>query len=171
MSEQKSKNVKGVIVFALCVLIIVVLLILVIYLLNDRQKENEPVKRNVVVNEKNVQEIVEQMTEERTPPGSYEVTMNSTWNFANGDAASENAYVKNAETNTNSVYFDVTRTDTGETIYASPIIPVGSYLDNISLDDSLPAGVYDCLITYHLLDEEDKNISSVKLTLTIVVEQ
>lgn len=95
--------------------------------------------------------------------------MNTTWNFPSGDEPSENAYVKNAEANTNSVYFDVTRSDTEETIYESPIIPVGSWLDDITLDTNLPDGVYNCVITYHLLDDEDKSISTVKLTLTIVV--
>ena len=133
------------------------------------KEEDKPVKRNVVVNEKNVDEVISQLAEERTPPGSYQVTMNTTWNFPSGDEPSENAYVKNAEANTNSVYFDVTRSDTEETIYESPIIPVGSWLEDITLDTNLPDGVYNCVITYHLLDDEDKSISTVKLTFTIVV--
>ena len=97
--------------------------------------------------------------------------MNSTWNFSSGDVPSENAYVENAEANTNSVYFDVTRTDTEETIFESPILPVGSHLENITLDSNLPAGTYDCLVTYHLLDENDESMSTVKLTLTINIGQ
>ena len=84
---------------------------------------------------------------------------------------SDNAYVENAESNTNSVYFDVTRTDTEETIFESPILPVGSHLENITLDSDLPAGTYDCVVTYHLLDEEENSISTLKLTVTIIVEQ
>ena len=127
-------------------------------------------KRNVVVNKDNVEEVLEQL-EDPVPPGSYEVKMKSTWNFASGDAPSDNAYVENVEANTNSVYFDVTRADTEETIFESPILPVGSYLDNITLDSNLPAGTYDCLVTCHLLDENDESISTVKLTLTINIGQ
>ena len=116
-------------------------------------------------------EVIEQLAEERTPPGSYQVTMNTTWNFPSGDEPSVDAYVKNAEANTNAVYFDITRSDTEETIYESPIIPVGSWLEDITLDSSLPNGTFPCFITYHLLDEEDKSISTVKLTLTIIVGQ
>lgn len=105
------------------------------------------------------------------PPGSYQVTMNTTWHFPSGDTASEDAYVKNAEANTNAVYFDITRQDTEETIYESPIIPVGSWLEDITLDSNLPDGTYPCVIIYHLLDEEDKSISTVKLTLTIIIGQ
>ena len=97
--------------------------------------------------------------------------MNSTWYCKSGDMPSDNAYVENAESNTNSVYFDVTRTDTEETIFESPILPVGSHLENITLDSDLPAGTYDCVVTYHLLDEEENSISTLKLTVTIIVEQ
>ena len=162
MSEQKNTKMKGGIILAICIVVIIILLGAVVYLLNARKAEDEPVKRNIVVNEKNVEEVIEQLGEERTPPGSYQVTMNTT---------SEDAYVKNAEANTNAVYFDITRQDTEETIYESPIIPVGSWLEDITLDSTLPDGTYPCVITYHLLDEEDKSISTVKLTLTLIIGQ
>ena len=171
MSEQKNTKSKGGIILAVCIVVIVVLLGVVVYLLTSKKEEEEPVKRNIVVNEKNVEEVIEQLAEERTPPGSYQVTMNTTWNFPSGDEPSVDAYVKNAEANTNAVYFDITRSDTEETIYESPIIPVGSWLEDITLDSSLPDGTFPCFITYHLLDEEDKSISTVKLTLTIIVGQ
>lgn len=171
MSKQKESTDSrkgGKIAIAVCVVVIVALLGVVVYLLLG--KKEEPVRRNVVVNEDNVDELLEQL-EDPVPAGSYEVKMNSTWNFASGDAPSDNAYVENAEANTNSVYFDVTRTDTEETIFESPILPVGSHLENITLDSKLAAGTYDCLVTYHLLDENDESISTVKLTLTINVGQ
>ncbi len=171
MSEQEENNKGrkgGKIAVAVCIVVIAALLGVVIYLLLG--KKEEPVRRNVVVNEDNVDEVLEQL-EDPVPAGSYEVKMNSTWNFTSGDAPSDNAYVENAEANTNSVYFDVTRTDTEETIFESPILPVGSHLENITLDSNLPAGTYDCLVTYHLLDENDESMSTVKLTLTINIGQ
>lgn len=175
MSEQKSESGMkgGKIVLAVCVVVIVVLLGVVIYLLINRQgsQEEPPVLRNVVVNEDNVEEVIAQMQEQPTAPGYYEVMMNTTWNFPNGEEPSSNAYVKNVETNTNSVYFDVTLADTEETILASPILPVGSYLDNITLDTVLSAGTYDCLLTYHLLNDENRSIATLKMTLTIVIEE
>ena len=69
MSEQKDRKIKGgVIVFGICAIIIIALLAAVIYLLTAKREENEPVKRNVVVNEKNVDEVISQLAEERTPP-------------------------------------------------------------------------------------------------------
>ena len=180
MSEQKNGNSMkgGKIVLAVCVVVIIALLGTVIYLMVGRQEQqeevqrqaDEPVSRNVVVNENNVDEVLEQLPTERTAPGYYEVTMNTTWNFPSGEEPSSDAYVENVETNTNAVYFDVMLADTEETIFASPILPVGSHLDNITLDTALPAGTYDCLVTYHLLDDENRNISKLNLTLKINVE-
>lgn len=161
-------------VFVIGILVIVVLLMLVIYLLvtRDQGKDDRVVNRNVVVNEENVEQVLQELEEqELTPPGYYEVTMNSTWNFASGDAPSDNAYVKNAETNTNSVYFDVERADTGEIVYESPIIPVGSHIENITLGSDLEDGTYECIMTYHLLDEENRDVSTLKITVTLVIGQ
>ncbi len=173
VSNQKDKdNGKkgGKIAIAICIIVIIVLLGVVLYLLFGRKEE--PLNRNVVVNEDNVEKVLEELDEkESVPVGYYETIMNSTWNFKSGDVPSDNAYVENAESNTNSVYFDLIRTDTEETIYESPILPVGSHLENITLDTDLPAGTYDCVVTYHLLDEEDKSISTLKVTVTVVIEQ
>lgn len=178
MSEQKSGSITkgGKIALATCGVVITALLGTVIYLLVNRPEQeppgDEPVSRNVVVNEDNVDEVLSQLKDRpKVAPGYYEVTMNTTWNFPNGEEPSSNAYVENAAANTNSVYFDVTLADTGETILASPILPVGSHLDNITLDTTLSAGTYDCLCTYHLLDDENNSISTLKLTLKIVIEE
>ncbi len=82
MSEQKASSLKGgIIALAICVVVIIILLGLVIFLMLNKEKKEEPIRRNIVVNEKNVDKVIEQLGEERTAPGSYEVTMNTTWNF------------------------------------------------------------------------------------------
>lgn len=172
----KESDVKtgkgGKIALIACSAIIVVLAGAIVYLLQDKGGEDEASRRSVVVNEENAKEVISEMLEqERVPIGSYQVTMNSIWNFTNGSAASDNAYVENAEANTNAVYFDVVRSDTEETIFESPILPVGTHLDEITLDSRLPEGTYDCVLTYHLLNENDEPISKVNVGLTIVIEK
>lgn len=169
-NESRENKKGGKIAVIVCIIVIILLLGIVLYLLLGRKEE--PINRNVVVNEDNVEEVLGELDQkESVPVGYYEATMNSTWNFKRGDAPSDNAYVKNAESNSNSVYFDVTRADTEETIYKSPILPVGSHLENITLDSNLSGGTYDCVVTYHLLNEDDESISTLKLTVTIIVEQ
>lgn len=98
--------------------------------------------------------------------------MNSTWTFKNARSASSNAYVENVLSNTNTVKFSLTRNDTNELIYESPYIPVGSSLRNIKLsDESLKSGTYPCTIQYHLVDENYQNVSSVKVSLSVVIKE
>lgn len=169
MSEQK-RNGKTVIV--ICVAVIAVLLVAVIYLLVSR-KEKEPEKRNVVVNRDNVEEVVGSMlNQEYVEPGYYSVSMTTTWHFVTGDGISEDAYVANLEENTNDVYFDIFLAENEEeAIYKSPILPRGSELGSIALDTPLLAGTYDCLMIYHLIDEDMNTISTLRVGFTIIVEQ
>jgi hypothetical protein len=180
--EEKQAKAKrgGTAVIAVCGAVIVVLLAVIIGLVvkqnsasqtqNTAASAPETPKRDVVVTPDNVDEIVSQMDEDDyTPPGSYEVTMNMTWYFKDGASASDNAYVENSVSNTNDVYFDITLADTGENIYSSPVLPLGSSLENITLDKPLEDGTYDCVVTYTLVDEEQTPISTVRVGLTIVV--
>jgi hypothetical protein len=98
--------------------------------------------------------------------------MTNTWHFATGDAISEDAFVENKEENTNDVYFDVFLADDEENpILQSPVIPRGAELDNISLDTPLGAGTYDCVMVYHLVDEEQNTVSTLRVGITIIVEK
>ncbi|MCD8000828.1 MAG: hypothetical protein LUH21_26790 [Clostridiales bacterium] len=168
MTNEKAQS-RGKITLMICLAVIITLAGILTYLLLNGKEAEKP-KRNVVVNEENAEKIASEMIEEeKTPLGYYEVTMNSTWSFEDGASASDNAYVKNSQGNTNSVYFDVVRSDTEETIYASPILPVGTHLESITLDEKLEAGTYDCVCTYYLLDEKDNPLSKVNVGLTIVI--
>lgn len=169
--QQTSSNK---IMFRVCLTVILILVLVVIFLLVDRrnEKDSEKVqKRDVVVNEENAEEVAEELIEkEDVRSGSYRAIMNSTWNFKDGTSVSENAYVENSETNTNDVYFDVQLADTAETIYESPLIPLGGYLDEIKLNKDLESGSYDCVLIYHLVDEEQETLSTLRMAITIIVE-
>lgn len=157
------------------VVIIAVLVGVIIMLLVKQGKGNtkrEP-KRNVVVTQENVDKVVKDMIdEEYVAPGYYSVQMTTTWHFQTGDAVSEDAYVVNDAGNTNDVYFDVfLAEDESTSILESPVIPRGARLDNIALDTPLKAGTYDCVMIYHLVDEEQNSISTLRVGFKIVVEQ
>lgn len=153
-------------------IIIIIALIAVIVVLLTREKEEEP-QRNVVVTRDNVDEVVANMMEkEYVEPGYYSASMSNVWHFAAGDAESEDAYVENVEENTNDVYFDVFLADDEENaILKSPVLPRGSELEHITLDTPLDAGTYDCIMVYHLIDEEQNTVSTLRVGLTIIVEK
>lgn len=177
-SENQRKENKGKYVLVSCALAIIVLLITIIVLLLKKNNDtninsNEAIsspKRNVIVNEENAEKVAEEILNQKTvAPGSYQVTMNSTWNFQDGTSSSDNAYVENATANTNAVYFDVQLSDSEEIIYESPIIPVGSHLDDIKLDKDLDAGTYDCVLIYHLVDDKQNTLATLRMAIKVVV--
>lgn len=162
-NDKKSKtNIVPIVLAAAVMLVVIVALVLI---LTKQSPDTE--ERNVVVTPDNVEEIIADM--QKAESGTYEVVMNTTWHFDSGSSASTDAYVENSTANANDVYFDIVRPDTGETIFASPIIPVGSHLENITLDKPLEAGEHKCILTYHLLDDAGEHVSRLDIYVTIVV--
>jgi Ca2+/Na+ antiporter len=174
--EKGSSSVNGKALIFAGIAVIIILLIVVIVLLftgrNGKKEETkEETKRAVVLNEENAEEVAEDFfSEEYTPPGYFTATMNNEWDFATGDAVSENAYVANDSSNTNDIYFDVfIDGDEENSIYQSPVIPLGGELREIKLSKKLSAGSYKCIMIYHLVDEEQNTISTVRVGITINV--
>jgi hypothetical protein len=178
--ESGRKNNNRLIVVIGCLVIVALVGVIVALVMNLNRPAPEPVvireeepseRRAVVVQEENVQEVLEQLEEQDiTPQGYYTASMNTTWRFPDGASPSSNAYVGNMAGNTNDVYFDVAVRETGEVIYASPILPVGTELNNFQLDKDLDAGTYRCVCTYHLVDENQKTLSTVNMGVTVIVE-
>lgn len=162
--EQKKKKKGGILV----AIVIIALIGVIIYLLLSRKPEEE--RRNVLVTPENVESVLEE-AQEAEMAGYYTVTMNPVWHFATGKSASYDAVVINAEENTNEVYFDVVlEEDESQILYSSPVIPLGGKLEKIELDETLEAGTYNCVVIYHLVDEEQNTLSTLRVTLQIVVE-
>lgn len=166
VNETRSK--KGWVIGIVCIFILLAAIISLLLIFMPAAKAEE---RNRVVTPDNVDEVLAQMQEDqKITAGQYEVTMNTSWEFEDSSSASSNAYVENSTANTNDVYFDVALSETDETIFESPIIPIGSHLENITLDASLSAGEHPCVLTYHLLNDEGESISTLSINLTIVIK-
>ena len=161
----------GIVVIAILLVVIIVLLLGKDKKSTDEAKENVE-KRNVVVTSDNAEDILKGMElAEYIEPGYYNASMTNVWHFAKADAVSEDAYVENVPENTNDVFFDVFLSgDETTPIYQSPVIPRGAELENIALDKQLDAGTYDCVLIYHLIDEEQNTISTLRIGITIIIE-
>lgn len=183
--KQSGKKKVGLFFIVGGLIIIIVLLVAVIVLLmrNTETVSEEPEgstavtseepKRSVVLTQDTAEEAVDEMLQgSYVKPGYYSVSMSTTWNFATGDSISEDAYVENLEENTNDVYFDVFLADNeDEAIYKSPLLPRGSELNGIALDTALSAGTYDCVMVYHLVDEDQNTISTLRVAFTIIIDE
>jgi len=101
----------------------------------------------------------------------FDVRMNAEWTFRNGKSSSDDAYVGNPESNSNSVFFDVVLAGTNEKIYTSPVIPVGSHLEDIMFEKKLPKGKYNAVLTYNLLGADGETvIGALQMALKITVQ-
>lgn len=176
MEEQKKTRKGGLVFIGIAVAVIIAaLLIVIIYLLLSRNTKPEEERRNVVITPENVESVLQEMEErqeqESVAPGYYTVTMSTIWHFETGNAVSEDASVVNVEANTNDVYFDVVLAEDEErVVYKSPVIPRGERLKDIVLDEPLEAGAHDCVMIYHLIDEEQNTLSTLRVAFTIIVE-
>lgn len=182
-SEQRNDSPKGgkILVYVGIVVIILLLVVIIVLLLsrnsNTGKEEVQEEKRSVVITEDNaadaIKEMVEAKDEEVTPETSYySATMNYEWRFPTGDSPSSNAYVENNTDNSTPVYFDLfLAEDENEAIYNSPVIPVGSSLSGFSLSKKLDAGSYDCVCVYHLVDDEQNTLSTLRVKVTVIVEE
>ena len=166
MPAAEKKSHMG-IVIVVAVLAICLLGGGIVYLLFGKKEQKS---YNTVITSDNVEEIIAQMEEKDfTPIGSYEVQMNTKWEFPDGSSPSSNARVTNQVKNNTTVFFTITLGNDNRQIYKSPYMEPGSRLENIKLDDVLDAGTYETVLTYHLVDDDYKETSkvSVKVILTI----
>lgn len=178
-NQKKGGANKSLIIICVVAAVIIIALVgVIVFLMNSKsdtvvEDSEQKEKRSVLITEDNIDEMAEQILDQSEPEGvpmNYQVTMNSTWEFEDGQSASRNAYVANSENNETPVYFDVIRNDTQEVIYQSPVIPLGMDLDDIVLDVDLDAGNYECTMVYHLIDDEQNTLTTVNMWLMVKVE-
>ena len=162
--KKKKLSLKARIAIGVTAVVIVGLIATIAYLLLHKDKDINN-DRPTVVTSDNVDEVIAAM-DEPVADGSYEISMNTEWTF---NGTTSNAYVANSTDNTRTVYFDVTLADTGELVYSSPYLPVGSQIKEFALDTKLNSGAYDGIVTYHLVDDKKEEVSNLSVTVTFQV--
>jgi hypothetical protein len=178
--NQTGSAKRGFAIIIVFLVIIIALVAVIAFLLgrntgvsdtSDNENSRELVESSrVVLDEDSAANVMDEMRKE-VEEGMFACNMSMTWTFENGEAESKDAFVANNPNNTHPIYFDLYLEDTGELIYSSPIIPVGSQLTNFKLDKALPVGTYDAKCAYSLLkDEESQEVTSnVNFIITINV--
>lgn len=163
--KSSGKGLKIVIIAMAILLIIAIIVILFILFRPEEEPENNDA-RGTLVTKDNLDEVT--INTEPVEDGYFETSMTIDWHF--DGAESEDAYVANVTENTRTIYFDLSLADTGETIYSSPYIPVGSEMSGLTLDKELDPGTYETVMVYHLVDDDHNEKSRVSVALTIYVE-
>ncbi|MFR4595926.1 MAG: hypothetical protein ACLT8T_11060 [Oscillospiraceae bacterium] len=96
------------------------------------------------------EEIAEKLNE-KVAEGMINISMNTAPYFEDG-TADGNLMIVNESINNYPQKVQVIRNDTGEQIYESGAIAVGSKIEHAKLNTTLPAGTYECTAYFHNLD-------------------
>lgn len=168
--EKKQINAAIVIIIILLILLLIGAAVITVLLLRDRPKESDSrgtvEARGTIVTKDNVDKMI--MNEDVVQDGYYDVSMSIDWHFKDG--VSSDAMIANKTTNTRTVYFDLLTEDTEELVYSSPYIPVGESMQGFTLDKQMEAGAHDMIVRYHLVDENNVEVSNVSVGVTIYIE-
>ena len=114
------------------------------------------------------EEIVDSLNK-KVEDGYINISMNAAPVFADGQSEG-NLMIVNESVNRYPQQVVITREDTGETIYTSNAIPVGSKIAADTLDVDLKAGTYDCTAMFHSLDPDTGAVlgsAGANITITI----
>lgn len=164
-----KKSSSLVIIIAVVIIVAVLGAVIIVLALNSQtsnpSNQTTP-RRDVLVTPDNIDEVLAEI-QETNPDSAYTASMNIDWYFEDGASPSSNAYIENAVENSRTVYFEVTLADTGEMVYSSPYIPVGSILQNPALTVDLDAGEYSAVCTYHLVDDDYNELSTVSVSVKL----
>ena len=102
------------------------------------------------------EEIAEKLNE-KVAEGMINISMNTAPYFEDG-ASEGNVMIVNEAINNYPQKVQIIRNDTGEQIYESGAIAVGSKIERARLDVALPAGTYECTAYFHNLDPDTGDI-------------
>jgi len=159
LSTQKVVLILG------AVAIVCAAVVIAIFLLNQ---EDEGPGRYITA--ENVEEITRDI-QEQVERGMFATYMNTVWSFPDSRSPSSNAIMGNSARNRYPFYFAVTLSETGETIFESGLLPVGTRISQITLDKELAAGDYPAVVTIHMIDENDEPVEGnlgFNITLNIL---
>ena len=115
------------------------------------------------------QEEIEDRLNEQLEESMINISMNTSPYFEDGCSLG-NLMIVNETINRYPQKVEILRNDTGEVIYTSGAIPVGSKIEAAALDVELEAGMYDCTALFHSLDDSGNIIGSAGAIITITIK-
>lgn len=107
---------------------------------------------------------------EKVEEGMINISMNTSPVFSDGESAGS-LMIVNSDVNRYPISVEISRNDTGEVIYTSKAVPVGSKIEADKLDVVLDAGTYECTAMFTNLDPDtgDKlGSAGVVIELTVL---
>ncbi|WP_294852429.1 hypothetical protein [uncultured Oscillibacter sp.] len=119
--------------------------------------------------EKRQQEDIIADLNEKVEEGMMNISMNMAPTFPTGTSKGD-LLIVNDDMNRYPQVIEIYRDDTGELIYTSGGIPVGSRLEKDFLDVDLAKGVYPCTAYFHAIDPDTNHAvgtAAAKIEITV----
>lgn len=119
--------------------------------------------------EADTEKIVESLNE-KVEEGMINISMNTSPTFRDGASAGD-LMIVNESVNRYPQIVEIVRNDTGEKVYRSGGIPVGSKVESAVLDVDLDAGTYDCTAMFYNVDPntgESLGCAGAIITVTVL---
>jgi len=108
---------------------------------------------------------------DKVEEGMINISMNTSPVFKDGTSEG-NLMIVNEGVNHYPQIVEITRNDTGELIYKSGGIPVGSKIETAKLSVDLPAGIYECTAIFHSVDPDTGvSLGCAGAVITITIQQ
>lgn len=177
-SSEKSENVRRaglstshMLLILAGIIIICGTVIATILLLRSKQpaKQENPPGKVSVITEENL-EAINREIDEKVANGMFETHMNTIWTFPDGSSPSNDAVMGNSASNNFTLYFTVSLTDTDEIVFTSGMIPVGSQIAEIVLENDLDEGTYPAVVKINMVDDDGEPIdSNMGINITLVI--
>ena len=114
-------------------------------------------------------EEIEARLNEKVAEGMINISANTAPIFEDGSSEG-NLMLVNESINNYPQKVQIVRNDTGEQIYESGAIAIGSKIERAKLDVDLPAGTYECTAYFHNLNPETGDIigtAGAIITITV----
>ena len=159
----------------LAVVAIGAIIFIIVTLRSPMTKEEARAKAGIVYDSSAVEGGWDQMTPEeieaalnnKVAEGMINISANTAPIFEDG-ASEGNLMLVNESINNYPQKVQIIRNDTGEQIYESGAIAVGSKIERAKLDVDLPAGTYECTAYFHNLDPETGDIIGTAGAIIII---
>ena len=128
----------------------------------------DPVATQGGWNEADLDQIVDGLNQ-KVEEGMINISMNTSPSFEDGSAEG-NLMIVNESVNRYPQVVEITRNDTGDQIYKSGAIPVGSKIERAKLDVDLDAGTYECTaLFYNVAPDTGSYLGCAGAIITITV--
>ncbi len=141
------------------------IIFIIVTLHSPMTKEEARAKAGIVYDSSAIEGGWDQMTPEeieaalnnKVAEGMINISANTAPIFEDGSSEG-NLMLVNESINNYPQKVQIVRNDTGEQIYESGAIAVGSKIEHAKLNTTLPAGTYECTAYFHNLDPETGEI-------------